>query len=317
VQLSNVVYNAVESIRPAAEAKQIRIDVTLEEMNVDFIADEDRLQQVVWNLLSNAVKFTPSGGEVRVNARRESSRISIRVEDSGVGIAPAFLPHVFERFRQHDASTTKRFAGLGLGLAIVRHLVELHGGTVEARSEGVGHGSSFEVSLPIRAIEPRREGASMPARGATPISEAHKIAKDTLEGVHVLVVDDEDDARDLLMTVFRDAGAAVTEASSAAVAMAVLASSSISVIVSDIGMPSVDGYTFIQRVRSETTARRDVPALALTAFARAEDRKRAVAAGFQEHVAKPVDPVVLVNKVAVLARLYLESREPARSIEGE
>jgi signal transduction histidine kinase/ActR/RegA family two-component response regulator len=311
VQLSNVVHNAVESVRPAAEAKRIHVDVTLEEMNVDLIADEDRLQQVVWNLLSNAVKFTPSGGEVRVTARRESSRVSIRVDDSGVGIAPAFLPHVFERFRQHDASTTKRFAGLGLGLAIVRHLVELHGGTVEARSEGVGHGATFEVSLPIRAIEPQREGTSMPARGATASSATDRIAKDTLEGVHVLVVDDEDDARDLLVTVLQAAGASVTEAPSAAVAMAVLASSSISVIVSDIGMPSVDGYTFIERLRSEATAMRHVPALALTAFARAEDRNRAVAAGFQEHVAKPVDPVVLVKKVAALARRYIESRPQA------
>jgi signal transduction histidine kinase/CheY-like chemotaxis protein len=302
VQLSNVVQGAVDSIRPAAAAKRIRVDLTMEDASLDLVADEDRLQQVVWNLLANAVKFTPQGGEVRVTGERKGSGVRICVEDTGKGIAADFLPYVFERFRQDDASTTKRFAGLGLGLAIVRHLVELHGGTVEARSEGPDRGATFDVYLPIRAIEPREHPAvAGPGRGID--SPPHARLEDSLCGIRVLVVDDEDDARDLVATVLREAGATVAEASSVAGAMRLLASGSSDVIVSDIGMPSEDGYSLIKRLRSEAPASmRDIPALALTAYVRPEDRARAFAAGFQEHAAKPVDPYVLVGIVARLAR---------------
>jgi signal transduction histidine kinase/CheY-like chemotaxis protein len=317
VQLSSVIQNAVESIRPAAEAKRIRIEISIDEVSLELIADEARLQQVVWNLLANAVKFTPLGGDVRIVATKSRSSVLIRVEDTGRGIEAELLPHVFERFRQGDASTTKAVPGLGLGLAIVRHLVELHGGTVEARSEGVGHGAAFEVSLPIRAVEPRaperaadRETALASERHARPETNDTRDTRDTqrttaesLSGIRALVVDDEHDARDLVTTVLEEAGAAVTSASSVRAAIDVLTSASFDVIVSDIGMAGEDGYSLIQRVRADDSpVTRHIPALALTAFARIEDRARALAAGFQEHVGKPVDPSVLVNAVATLAR---------------
>lgn len=302
VQLSNVVQNAVDSVRPAATAKRIRIDLTIEDASLDLIADEVRLQQVVWNLLANAVKFTPRGGEIRVTGGKKGSGMRICVEDTGKGIAADFLPYVFERFRQDDAPTTRRFAGLGLGLAIVRHLVELHGGTVEARSEGAGRGAAFDVYLPIRAIEPREPPAVVEHGMAIDLAPQARL-EDSLRGIRVLVVDDEDDARDLVATVLKEAGATVAEASSVAGAMSVLASCASDVVVSDIGMPSEDGYSLIQRLRSEAPAStRDTPALALTAYARPEDRGRAMAAGFQEYAAKPIDPYVLVRIVATLAR---------------
>jgi signal transduction histidine kinase/ActR/RegA family two-component response regulator len=302
VPLATVIHNAVESVRPAAVAKHIDLRVDLAEAAISFIADEDRLQQVVWNLLSNAVKFTPSGGQVKIKAAREGSRISIEVTDSGKGISPEFLPHVFERFRQDDASTTKRYGGLGLGLAIVRHLVELHGGTVRADSAGEGHGATFEVVLPIRAVEPVDKPSPVP-QGSPRHSERPAKHERSLAGVHVLVVDDEADAREILAAVLQDAGATVTEASSASAAMNAIATEGISVVVSDIGMPMEDGYTFMTRLRAQAPAeKRRVPSLALTAYARAEDRARALTAGFDEHVAKPVDPTKLVRAVVALVR---------------
>ena len=301
VQFANVIKNAVESIRPAAAAKGIRLALDLADTTVEFVADEDRLQQIVWNLLSNAVKFTPPGGEVRIAAAtRGGSCVSIRVEDTGKGIAAELLPYVFDRFRQGDASTTKRHGGLGLGLAIVRHLVELHGGTVNASSAGEGRGAVFEVVLPIPAVAPRA-----PAPQASPVGEEllppRAISVDSLGGVHVLVVDDEEDARELLANVLQEAGAVATVASSVAEALAVLATTAISVIVSDVGMPIEDGYTLLRRLRADArVAVRQIPALALTAYARPEDRQRAMGAGFQEHAAKPVDPDVLVSTVAAL-----------------
>ena len=301
VQFASVIKNAVESIRPAAAAKGIRLGLDLADTIVEFVADEDRLQQIVWNLLSNAVKFTPPGGEVRIAAATTGgSCVSIRVEDTGKGIAAELLPYVFDRFRQGDASTTKRHGGLGLGLAIVRHLVELHGGTVNASSAGEGRGAIFEVVLPIPAVAPRA-----PAPRASPVGEEvlrpRAITVDSLAGVHVLVVDDEEDARELLAMVLQEAGAVVTVASSVAEALAVLATTAISVIVSDVGMPIEDGYTLLRRLRADArVAVRQVPALALTAYARPEDRQRATGAGFQEHAAKPIDPDVLVSTVAAL-----------------
>ncbi len=301
VELAAVVNAAVETTQPSAIARGVRLNVILDPSLGDITADEDRLQQVIWNLLSNAVKFTPNGGEVSLRATREDSRVMITVSDTGKGIAPSFLPNVFDRFRQDDSSTTKQHAGLGLGLAIVRHLVELHGGTVSARSDGEGKGSSFDVHLPIRAVEARV--SSPPLELDAPESQAATEVPGRLRGVHVLVVDDQEDARDLVATVLEIAGATVTQADSVSSAMKCLATDSISVIVSDIGMPGEDGYALLQRIRASGSPRaRGVPALALTAYARTEDRDKALASGFQEHVAKPIDPAHLVDEVARLAR---------------
>jgi CheY-like chemotaxis protein len=299
-----VVQSAVDSIRPAADAKGVRLLLALDDESVDLIADEDRLHQVVWNLLSNAVKFTSGGGEVRVAAGRQGSSVVVRVEDTGRGISAQLLPFVFDRFRQGDSSTTKQHAGLGLGLAIVRSLVELHGGTASAHSEGEGRGARFEILLPLRAVEPR-ERSQAPAAGVEAIvaEPGLGLGLKALLGAHVLVVDDEQDARDLVATVLQEAGAHVTAASSVAEAMTILtaAAAQITVVVSDVGMPAEDGYTLIQRVRAQMLpVLRDIPALALTAYARAEDRQRAIAAGFQQHAAKPVDPDALVRAVAAL-----------------
>jgi signal transduction histidine kinase/FixJ family two-component response regulator len=299
VALGSVIQHAVESIRPAASAKGIRLVLALEEGAVDVIADENRLQQIVWNLLSNAVKFTAAGGEVRVGAERVGSRVAIRVEDTGVGISPEFLPHVFDRFRQADASTTRSHGGLGLGLAIVRHLVELHDGTVSASSAGVGRGATFEVTLPMSAVEPADGPARLDRQSK---AEANTRGRALLAGVRVLVVDDEDDARELVTIVLQEAGAKVTAASSVAAALEILRSTQVAVMVSDLGMPSQDGYSFIQQLRLEgPLASRNIPALALSAYAHAEDRRRALKAGFQEYAAKPVAPDALVLMVAALA----------------
>jgi PAS domain S-box-containing protein len=295
-----VVHAAVETVRPHATAKQVRMLVDVEAGVPPLVADEDRLQQVVWNLLSNAVKFSSADGEISVRLRQVESRIVISVADKGKGISPEFLPHVFDRFRQDDTSTTKQHAGLGLGLSIVHHLVELHGGTVVARSDGEGKGACFEVSMPIRAVQLREP--SEPPQPSTNEERTSGYEMPQLRGVHALVLDDQDDARELVATVLHDAGAKVTQANSVAAAMKVLAEQPVSVLVSDIGMPHEDGYSFIQRVRSDLASFESgrVPALALTAYARAEDRKKALDAGFQEHVAKPIDPLELVHVVARL-----------------
>ena len=302
VDLAAVVSAAVETVRPVAVAKDVRLRVDLVEALGTVIADEIRLQQVVWNLLSNAVKFTPKGGEVTLTVARDAAHVTITVRDTGRGIPAAVLPRLFERFQQDDSSTTRDQGGLGLGLAIVRHLVELHGGVASVHSEGEGKGATFEVRLPVRAIEPaadvvpsdRKSGALLLDAGAS---------RGRLHGLHVLVVDDQDDGRDWIATVLEDAVAQVTQAESATAAMKVLAttSSRVSVIVSDVGMPGEDGHAFLRRVRAaDSASTRHVPALALTAFAHAEDRHKALAAGFQEHVAKPIDPADLVDAVAAL-----------------
>lgn len=302
IRFATVVRNAVESIRPAAAAKGITLLLQLDETESEFVADEDRLQQVVWNLLSNAVKFTPEGGEVRVSAIRRSSRVTISVEDTGKGISPDLLPFVFDRFRQGDGSTTRRYSGLGLGLAIVRQLVELHGGTVSAQGRGDGLGSRFEISLPVRAVEPQGRPAKLSAM-QTDAPAGSSEPPQSLADVRILVVDDEDDARDIVATVLREAGAEVMPASSVDEAMRMLATFAFAAIVSDIGMAGEDGYSFIQRFRSVAPPPfQDLPALALTAYARTEDRERALAAGYQRHAAKPIDPDVLVMAVSSMIR---------------
>ena len=290
---------AVETVRPAAEAKGIRLEKRLDPSAGPINGDPQRLQQIVWNLLSNAIKFTPKDGKVQVLLERVNSHVEFSVADTGIGIEAQFLPHVFERFRQADASTTRRFGGLGLGLSIVKHLVELHGGTVHVKSAGEGCGSTFSVHLPVTVVHTAggREERVHPRTPASAPPETFKPVD--LAGIKVLVVDDEPDARELIQRVLLDCNAEVHMAANAAEALRLVEKEKPHVLVSDIGMPEVDGYELLRRVRALGSARGgNVRAIALTAFARSEDRTRALRAGFQVHVAKPVEPPELIATVA-------------------
>jgi PAS domain S-box-containing protein len=297
---------AVETVRPAADAKGIRIEHAFEVPAATVAGDPNRLQQVVWNLLSNAIKFTAQGGTVEVKLTRVGSEVEISVRDTGVGISAEFLPHVFERFRQADASTTRRHGGLGLGLAIVRSLVEQHGGSVHAASAGEGQGATFTARLPLAQRQGRSQpGAEQPSQAGRP--DADVASQDfravDLAGLKVLVVDDEPDARILLERVLGECEASVLVTSSAEEALRLLDTESADVMVSDIGMPDVDGYELMRRIRALGQLRGgSMPAIALTAFARPEDRQRALDAGFHEHMPKPVELSELVAKVAELGR---------------
>jgi CheY-like chemotaxis protein len=286
-------------VRPSAEAKNIQLEMELD-LTVGAVAgDGNRLQQVVWNLFSNAIKFTPDNGQVNVQLKRVNSHAEIVVSDTGQGISPEFLPHVFDRFRQADGTTTRTHGGLGLGLAIVRHLVELHGGTVRATSEGAGQGAAFTVNLPLISggIEQGKvERAPKMSGDAEPLVDYL-----ALDGLRVLVVDDEVDTRDLIAEVLAQGGAEVQTAATASEALQVLEHWIPEVLVSDIGMPDEDGYALIKKVRELDAMQPGwIPALALTAYANVEDRMRALSAGFQMHMAKPLDPEELVAVVASL-----------------
>jgi PAS domain S-box-containing protein len=299
ISLVQVIQAAVDTVRPAAEQKEIAIEASLAPEADQATGDPDRLQQVVWNLLANAIKFTPRGGHVEVTLKRIDSRVHIRVADDGRGIPPAFLPHVFERFRQAESSSTRTQSGLGLGLSIVRSVVESHGGTVSVASAGEGRGTTFVVQLPLRpqqAVPQEVPAEISPKRGTPSLAEAP-----ALDGLHALLVDDEADARELLTLVLEQAGAQVTAVSSAADALRELGEHGYDVLVSDVGLPGEDGYSLIQKVRALDGERANLPAAALTGFASTEDGRRAVAAGFQVHVAKPVEPGRLVLTVAQLA----------------
>ena len=277
---------ALESVRFAAEAKGVIITSMVEPGVPSIVGDPDRVQQIIWNLLSNAIKFTPSGGRVCLTMVRQAGEVSISVEDTGRGIAADFLPHVFERFRQADGSATRTSGGLGLGLAIVRHLVELHGGTIEAASEGLGKGATFTVRLP--SVVESRPGEAAPVNGAALRQKYGN--RPELQGLHVLVIDDEPDAREMIRTVLEMCGLMVTTASSAAEGYEEIGKRQPSVIISDVAMPGEDGLSFIRRVRALSAAAGGrVPAIALTAYARAEDRENALDAGFTSHVAKPLN----------------------------
>jgi signal transduction histidine kinase/ActR/RegA family two-component response regulator len=306
VDLAAVIHEAVDAVRPAAEAKSIALGTAITVDAAVISGDADRLQQVLWNLLSNAVKFTPAGGRVDVSLQVTGSQFVVAVSDNGIGIAPSFLPHVFDRFTQQDASPARRHGGLGLGLSIVRHLVELHGGTAEAASEGEGTGTTFTIKLPVRAV---REGAEDQAPPPAPPADA-PAAPDIvrpLAGLRVLVVDDEQDARDLLWTVLAGAGAAVVTRASAAEGLEQLRRESFDVLVADIGMPGEDGYQFVGKVRVlGQSGGPAIPAIALTAYDRPGDADRALASGFQMHLGKPVVPDVLVSTVARLAHARRE-----------
>jgi len=304
VDLERLIHAAVETTRPAAEAKSIRLQVLIDPNAGPVSGDAGRLQQVFWNLLNNAVKFTPKSGRVQIRLERVNSHVEFTVSDTGNGIAPEFLPYVFDRFRQADQATTRAEGGLGLGLSIVRQIVEMHGGTVSVESEGEGKGSTFSVLLPRLAAVPRHRNIEE-ERKHPKVSDDEFVSIDCapeLDGLRVLVVDDEADARDLLQEVLEMCGSEVVTTSTAAEALETLRNGKFDVLVSDIGMPNEDGYTLIEKVRLLSDAEGGrTPAIALTAYARVEDRIRALKAGFQAHLPKPVEPVELAAVVASLA----------------
>jgi len=298
VDLSKVIEAAFDSIRPAAEAKAIRFETLLNGCDCRVFGDSTRLQQIFWNLFSNAVKFTPKGGQVNVSVSAVDSRVNVAVTDTGIGINADFLPFIFDRFRQADGSTTREHGGLGLGLAIVRHLVELHNGRVYVESGGKNLGSTFTIALPVAKSDVAANG-----NGDTVLRESDDVqafsAPALLNGVKVLVVDDEEDSRDLLMTILTQCGSDVRCTDSAAAAMQTFHEWHPDLLVSDIGMPNEDGYSLIRRLRElETDRARGIPAMALTAYATDEDRLQALSAGFQIHVAKPIEPENFVISLA-------------------
>ncbi|HEX4241686.1 MAG TPA: ATP-binding protein [Steroidobacteraceae bacterium] len=301
VDMSEVINLAVESIRPAADAKGTRIEKVIDPLAGPVSGDAARLQQVIWNLLNNAAKFTPKDGKISVVLERVNSHIEISVTDTGEGIAPDFLPMIFDRFSQADASSRRAHGGIGLGLSIAKSLVESHGGTVRARSRGLGQGATFTVHLPVRALDKPEGQYEHPRSSAAGADALIDDEWPNLAGITVLVVDDEKDARDLVRAILEERGATVATAPSAAEARKHIAHAPPGVIVCDIGMPNEDGYDFIMALRRQGVA---VPAVALTAFARPEDRVRSIKAGFAGHLAKPVEPAELLVMVASLAGHY-------------
>ena len=302
VNLVPVIESAIESVRLAAEAKSIRLQSRIDSQAGLLLGDANRLQQVVWNLLSNALKFTPKDGRVEIRLQRVNSHAEITVSDTGLGISSDFLPFVFDRFRQHDSTTTRSYGGLGLGLAIVRQLVELHGGTVTVVSPGIGQGTTFTVTLPAMIIP-------LPPNDPEPLNSIVETkprveASPTLEGLQILVVDDEADALELLNTILQNNGAEVIAVASVKQALTIIETAtdrSPDVLVSDIGMPDEDGYSLIRKLRQlEAQRGGKLPAIALTAYAGSDDRRQALLAGFQMHLTKPVDAAELVAVVASL-----------------
>jgi PAS domain S-box-containing protein len=298
--LAAVVNAAIDTVRPAAEAKGIKLTAVIDPLVGPVKGDPARLQQVVWNLLSNAIKFTPKQGKVQVALERVNSHVEIVVSDTGEGIKPDFLPYVFDRFRQADATSTRRHGGLGIGLAIVKQLVELHGGTVRAKSPGAGQGSTFFIALPLSVSH--EDSTDKPRAHPKSATITNDPCNDIdLTGVKVLIVDDEPDARALISHILRGCGAEVITAAGADEAIEQLQSHP-SILISDLGMPDHDGFELIRRVRELPPKKGgNIPAAALSAFARSEDRRRAMLSGFQTHVAKPVEPAELIAVVASLA----------------
>ena len=285
-----VIHAAVDSIRPAALAKDIHlvIDATYSE---PIYADPDRLQQVIWNLLTNAVKFTGKGGQVKVELGRIASKVQISVSDTGEGIAPDFLPYIFDRFSQADSSTTRKFSGLGLGLSIVRHIVEMHGGTVIAHSEGVGRGTTIIIQIPIPAID------------TGDYSDTENTGQSSLDGLRVMVVEDEPDTRQMLQEALESYGASVLGAASASEALAQIVDAKPDLLLSDIGLPNIDGYELLTRIRSELPENlRNIPAVALTAYANDDHLEKSKQAGYQAHIAKPVAVPQLISILSQVIR---------------
>jgi signal transduction histidine kinase/CheY-like chemotaxis protein len=296
VELMSIVEAAVDAVRPMVEAKDLRMQIVLEPWVGPFNGDVERLKQIVWNLLSNAIKFTPPGGLIEVRLERLENKALLIVSDTGQGIDPEFLPRIFDRFRQGDSSSRRQQGGLGLGLAIIKHLVELHGGAIYAYSRGIGQGSDFMITLPLGAQQ-----GDVEAGGLWPIRPEKQpdTRASSLRGAKVLVVDDDHDTREILSVMLTRYGPEVRAASSAAEAMEVFSQWKPDVLVSDIGMPIEDGYALIAKVRALSEEEGgEVPAIALTAFAGVSDKEAALAAGFQQHLSKPVEPVQLAKVVA-------------------
>jgi PAS domain S-box-containing protein len=301
LHLHEVVSNAIETVRQSAVAKSIRIQAMLDSRIGLVRGDPNRLQQVLWNLLSNALKFTPGGGRVQVVLERVNSHVEISVEDSGIGIPAEFLPYVFDRFRQGDPSTTRRYGGLGLGLSIVKSLVELHGGSVRVKSPGENQGSTFIVALPISYVRSDESERRSDARSADPLES---IELPELESVSVLIVDDEPDGRALIARILEGRGARTTCVASAAEALDALARERFDILLSDIGLPDTDGFELIRRARLLDASRPGpIPAVAITAYARPEDRQRSLLAGFHMHLSKPIEARELIASIAGLLRL--------------
>jgi CheY-like chemotaxis protein len=298
VDVVKVVLAAVDVIMPSAHAKHVALRTNLDVRTPSVLGDQDRLQQVIWNLLSNALKFTEPGGTIGVRLALNGRFVRIVVTDTGSGIDPEFLPHVFERFRQADASSSRRHGGLGVGLALVHDLIELHGGSVHAHSDGEGKGATFSIDLPTVPSQEIDDSTETEGR--------HQKSMESLAHVRVLLIDDENDARDLSQAVLEQCGAIVKSASSGAEALTVLRAATPEalphVIVSDLGMPTEDGYQLIRRIRGLSPDLGRIPAVAVTGYATSEDVQRALDAGFQLHISKPMDPASFVAAVADLAR---------------
>ena len=299
IDLPTAITAAIDSIRPTAVTKDVRVTSAFASVNGIVMGDKNRLQQIIWNLLTNAIKFTPKGGRIHVTLARVNSHVEIAVADNGVGISPEYLPHIFERFSQADASSTRRHGGLGLGLSIAKHLVELHGGTISARSEGVGRGTTFRVDLPLLPVHQDSDQLSADQRSA---EVGESCSDQDLQGVKVLIVEDEADSAEVVRRILDRRGAIVTVTNEMEGGLAAFQKELPDVILSDIGMPEHDGYEFMLRLRALPNGQ-SVPAVALTALARSEDRTKALRAGFQMHVAKPVDAEELVAVVRNLANL--------------
>ena len=301
VDLIFIINSALDSIRPAADAKSIRLQAMLDPAAGPISGDADRLQQVIWNLLTNAVKFTPKGGRIQVKLQRVDSHVEIIVSDSGVGINKEFLPHVFDRFRQADASTTRIHGGLGLGLSIVHQLVDLHGGSVSVSSEGEGQGATFTINLPlVGVVDNQKEPESAPPMNPDEVTTFAGLP--SLRGLKVLVVDDEADTRELIGEVLKEVGSEVITCASVEEALIALEEHKPDILISDLGMPDEDGYSLISKIRALPSEQGGhIPAAALTAYARAEDRMHVLRSGFQFHLPKPVDSAELVTVVASLA----------------
>lgn len=308
VDLAQTIHIAAESVRTTAEAKSILLNLELEICKGEVMGDVDRLQQVLWNLLFNSIKFTPRGGRVEVSLKKINEYAQIKVSDTGIGIKSDFLPHVFDQFRQADSSITRAYGGMGLGLTIVRYLVELHGGTITAESEGENRGATFTIILP-RNVEISIDN---PATTLSSVKDSNNESSDEhLTGIRILLVDDEPDTLEVISLLLANRGAEVKSASSAAEAFSLMIAWTPDVLVADIGMPGEDGYSLISRVRAMQTEHVNrVPALALTAYSEVEDRNRAIAAGFQKHLSKPVEPDELARTVVELAGLSVSSSRP-------
>jgi PAS domain S-box-containing protein len=303
IQLQDVIQSALDTVRQAAEAKNIRVNTLIDSTIGAVRGDANRLQQALWNLLTNAVKFTPAGGRIHVVLERVNSHVEISVEDTGIGLQPDVLPFIFDRFRQADASTTRKFGGLGLGLSIVKSLVELHGGTVRVKSRGLNQGSTFVLVLPVSLVHAAIEPAHQTRRESHGEIFDH-VELPRLDGARVLVVDDEDDGRGLLIRLLESRGALCRDANNAVAALDLLAKEHFDILLSDIGMPDMDGYDLIREARALDDKRQSaLPAVAITAYARVEDRQRSLLAGYQAHLAKPIEAREVVATIAGLLRL--------------